>query len=55
MGYLSGAAVWGGGPDPMKGLDTQAVFAWMDNYCRTHPLIDIIGAADVFIHERPGG
>jgi hypothetical protein len=53
VGYLSGVAFWGG-LDPMKGLDTQAVFAWLDNYCRAHPLTDIIEAANAFVHEHPG-
>ena len=53
VGYLTGVAVWGS-LDPMKGLDVNAVFVWMDNYCRAHPLVEIIGAANAFIHEHPG-
>ena len=54
VGYLSGAASWGHDLDPMKGLDAQAVWSWMDNYCQEHPLATIVEAATAFVKEHPG-
>jgi hypothetical protein len=54
VGYLSGVAVWAQDLDPLKGLDAPAVWAWMDNYCRAHPLAMIINAVDAFVREHPG-
>jgi len=42
------------GLDPLKGLDADAVWAWMDNYCLTHPLVTIDAATETFVHEHPG-
>ena len=41
------------GLDPLKGLDADAVWAWMDNYCLTHPLVTIDAATETFVHEHP--
>jgi len=54
VGYLSGAAVWGPDLNPLQGVDAQAVWAWLDNYCRAHPLVKIQEAANAFIDEHPG-
>ena len=54
VGYLSGVALWAPNLDPMKGIDAQAVWAWMDYYCRAHPQVTIRDAAEVFIQEHPG-
>jgi hypothetical protein len=53
VGYLSGVAGWSA-LDPLKGLDGDAVLAWMDNYCRAHPLVMISNAVDAFVREHPG-
>jgi hypothetical protein len=53
-GYLSGAAFWGSNLDPMKGIDAKAAWAWVEDYCRAHPLDKIIDAANAFIQEHPG-
>ena len=45
VGYLSGVAIWTPDLNPMKGVNAQAVWAWMDNYCREHPLVAIKDAA----------
>ena len=38
-GFLSGIGFVGeDGADPLKGLDGNAVHAWIDNYCHAHPL-----------------
>jgi hypothetical protein len=52
VGYLSGVATWSD-LDPLKGIDGNAVWAWIDNYCRAHPLVRINGAVDAFIKEHP--
>lgn len=35
--------------DFLVGLDTPALFAWLDNYCRQHPLERLIAASDALI------
>lgn len=52
LGFLSGAG-YAGDIDPLAGLDGQAVVAWMDNYCRAHPLAQITKAAAHFTEEHP--
>src|SRR5713101_6780211 len=37
VGYLSGVNNSGTGSDMLLGLD-EAIYSWMDNYCRSHPL-----------------
>jgi hypothetical protein len=54
VGFLSGAATWSPDLNPMEGIDANAVFAWVDNYCRAHPLVKIIDAAIAFVKEHPG-
>ena len=46
MGFLSGVG-WSqpDGDDPLTGLDANAVFLWMDNYCSKQPLEPIAMAA----------
>ena len=52
LGYLSSVANWTD-PDPMKGLDAEAVWAWMDSYCRAHPLATVSKAARAFVEGHP--
>ena len=52
VGYLSGVAIWTPGLNPMNGVDADAVWAWMDNYCRAHPLVAIKDATSAFVRER---
>ena len=54
VGYLSGVAIWTPDLNPMKGVNAQAVWAWMDNYCREHPLVAIKDATSAFVEEHPG-
>jgi hypothetical protein len=53
VGYLSGAAVYASNLNPLNGVDGNAVWAWMDNYCRAHPLVSINNTVDAFIEEHP--
>ena len=62
VGYLSGMAqgtgaeFWGR-PDAPNRLSNEAVFQWIDNYCRAQPLKDVDdGAAELFRERRkPAG
>jgi hypothetical protein len=38
--------------DPLRGLNTQTVRAWVDNYCQAHPLERIVQAAEALARER---
>jgi hypothetical protein len=59
LGFISGTALGGFGLDPkwgfdpLEGVDAYAVWAWVDNYCRAHPLEIIANAAKAFILEHP--
>lgn len=57
LGFLSGVGaegnVVGSQTNPLNGIDADAVWAWMDNYCRDHPLGQIIEAAEAFVVEHP--
>jgi hypothetical protein len=39
-GFLSGVGFQGGanGVNPLNGVDADAVWGWIDNYCQGHPL-----------------
>jgi hypothetical protein len=55
LGFLSGIAYEStDGENPMNGLDAEAVWAWIDNYCQAHPLEQIVTAGQqfVFVHPR---
>jgi hypothetical protein len=56
LGFLSGAAYEGDGPNvlnPLRGVDAEAVWAWVSNYCRAHPLDRITDAGVAFIAAHP--
>jgi hypothetical protein len=53
LGFLSGVGFAGVNLDPLRGLDTNAVDAWIDQYCQTHPLKDLADAAGAFVVEHP--
>jgi hypothetical protein len=55
LGFLSGVGYKGEatGNDPMKGLDANAVWGWMDNWCRDHPLSDLADSAAAFNNRHP--
>ena len=49
---MSGANVYvDGETDFLKGNDADGVYAWMDNYCRAHPLDSLPVAAAPLIRE----
>jgi hypothetical protein len=54
LGFLSGVGYEGGGRDnPLSGVDADAVWAWMDNYCHANPLDHIAEAGAAFDAIHP--
>jgi hypothetical protein len=54
LGFLSGIGFANqNGDDPLSGVDTDGIWAWVDNYCRDHPLDTIAKAATAFYHAHP--
>lgn len=51
LGYISGAAIWGGVGDPLRPTDANGVFYWLDNYCRTAAAGPLREAIDAFITD----
>ena len=39
--------------DPLQGVDGDAALAWIDNYCQTNALLDIVDAAKAFVTPHP--
>jgi hypothetical protein len=39
--------------DPLGGTDAFAVWAWVDNFCRSNPLSHIADAAETFFLAHP--
>jgi hypothetical protein len=54
VGFLSGIGFVGEkGDDPLNGVDADGVWAWIDNYCRAHPIESIARAASAFYFAHP--
>jgi hypothetical protein len=57
LGFLNGigfkSVTASGGGDPLNGLDADAVWAWVDNYCQSHPLEAIWIAAVQLSLDHP--
>jgi hypothetical protein len=55
LGFLSGVGYMGSHEtvDPLHGVDAEAVVAWVDRYCRTHPLEMVVGAGSAFVFAHP--
>ena len=55
LGYLSAVPDWDPGHlDPVDGIDSAGVWAWMDDYCGAHSLVTIKDAAIAFVRQHPG-
>ena len=55
LGFLSGASVWGKtGLSPLEGVDHDGVWAWVDSYCRAHPLYKLsrVGMEFTLVHPH---
>jgi hypothetical protein len=54
LGFLSGIGFVGDNTDdPLDGVDADGVWAWIDNYCRDHPIQHIAKAAAAFYYAHP--
>jgi hypothetical protein len=55
VGFYSGADFIGkaGGTNPLPQTDANGVWAWMDNYCQSHPVETIAGAMAELVSARP--
>ena len=49
LGYLSGVGKFTASIDPLNNMDGEGVMAWIDNYCRDHPVEQIVEAATAFV------
>jgi hypothetical protein len=58
-GYMSGLNIaWtrAGDPDMLKGMTSAQIVLWMDNYCKAHPLSDLVdGSVDLVRDLRERG
>jgi hypothetical protein len=55
LGFLSGIGFTNGalGNDPLRGVDAEGVWAWVDNYCHAHSLETVQRAAVAFDSAHP--
>ncbi len=53
LGFLSSIGYFDPGKDPLNGLDAEAVWAWIDNFCHIKPLSPIVEAAGAFAVAHP--
>jgi hypothetical protein len=59
LGFLAGSADAfashdpSNGIDPLNGTDHEGVWAWIDNYCRDHPIEQMVSAGEAFIRAHP--
>jgi hypothetical protein len=54
VGFLSGIGFIGqNGANPLNGVDANGVWAWIDNYCTSHPIESIAQAAAAFYFAHP--
>jgi hypothetical protein len=54
LGFMSGKNnIWMGTPaDPLQSIQSgQQIILWMDNYCRAHPLDNVVDGANALWHE----
>jgi hypothetical protein len=51
LGYVSDANFYQQSTDFLAAPDAQAIFAWLDNYCRQHPLEKLLEASQSLIYE----
>ncbi len=56
VGFLSGVGSmkYATALDPLHGVDAEGVWAWIDDYCRSHPLDHISVASGAFTLAHPG-
>lgn len=52
LGYLSGAARFGPGLNPLRQTDEDGAISWLVAHCRAHPELAFRGALDAFIETH---
>jgi hypothetical protein len=52
LGFLSGVAIYGDFK-PLEDMDSNAVFYWLDNYCRPRPTDRFTDAVKAFTQQHP--
>ena len=50
LDFVSGANIYGNS-DILAGADAQAIYGWVDNYCRAHPLDRVFDGAVALVSE----
>jgi hypothetical protein len=53
LGFLSGSAVYSNDLNPLQGVDSDAIFYWLDNYCQARPTDRFVDALKAFIRQHP--
>jgi hypothetical protein len=52
LGFVSGANVYADNPEIFsRQLDAPAIYAWIDNYCRSNPLESVYAASISLVRE----
>ena len=51
LGFLSGVAVYSENLNPLNGIDSEGVFAWLDSYCGPRPRARFFEAVRAFIRK----
>ena len=53
LGFLADTAYEGAQKNPLNGMDSAGISAWIDNYCRANPTQNISDAAAAFSEAHP--
>lgn len=54
LGFLSGIGYVGrDGADPLRDIDAEGVWGWLDNYCKANPIEHIGDAVTKFYYAHP--
>jgi hypothetical protein len=51
LGFVSGANIYDDSPEMLKQMDEPTIFAWVDDYCRTHAVELVDDAAFELMQE----
>ena len=53
LGFISGIGSARADANPLNGMDADGIWAWIDNYCREHPIDELLTAAAAFADAHP--
>jgi len=51
LGFVSGANVYDGKELKLEAIDAPGIYAWIDNYCRSHPLDHVYDGTKALVTE----